>query len=68
MERRDYNFARRLTLQCGVTPIPPTAFYSEAHQHLGSDMARFAFCKTDEDLALAADRLLRMQEGLAKKE
>lgn len=55
---RDYNFARYLTLSKGVTPIPVSAFHSPHLRHLAANFARFAFCKKDEDLALAASRLI----------
>jgi aspartate/methionine/tyrosine aminotransferase len=45
LTRRDYNFARRLAVHSGVTPIPPSGFYSPDHAHLGANFARFAFCK-----------------------
>lgn len=53
----DVAFCRWLTTEVGVTAIPPTAFYSEAHKDMGRRMARFAFCKRDEALHEAARRL-----------
>lgn len=54
---RDWAFARWLTEEVGVTNIPPSAFYTPLRKPLGADLARFAFCKTDESLELAKQRL-----------
>lgn len=53
----DIAFCHSLTIQAGVTAIPPSVFYSEAHRHLGRGLARFAFCKKKETLEVAAQRL-----------
>lgn len=53
----DMEFARYLTAEIGVACIPPTPFYSTSHAHLASTYARFAFCKTDDMLRQAAERL-----------
>jgi N-succinyldiaminopimelate aminotransferase len=53
----DVAFCRALTVDAGVTPIPPTFFYSEEHRHLGQKLVRFAFCKKVETLEEAARRL-----------
>jgi aspartate/methionine/tyrosine aminotransferase len=55
--RRDVAVCHWLTQTIGVAAIPPSPFYSEAHQHLTDNLARFTFCKTDEMLAEAARRL-----------
>ena len=34
-----------------------SAFYSDAHKGLARRLARFCFCKTDETLAQAAEKL-----------
>lgn len=57
---RDWAFCRWLTVEKGVCAIPPSAFHCEATKPLAANLARFAFCKTDEALELAASRL----EGL----
>ena len=53
----DVAFCRHITEKAGVTAIPVSAFYDEAGapQHY----ARFAFCKREEVLAEAIDRLKR---------
>ncbi len=53
----DIEFARYLTSEIGVACIPPTFFYSTEHAHMASTQARFAFCKSDEMLREASERL-----------
>lgn len=53
----DVAFCRWLTTEVGVAAIPPSAFYSPEHKHLGRGWARFAFCKTHATLEQALDRL-----------
>lgn len=55
--RRDVAVARWFTSEIGVAAIPPSPFYSEAHQDLTDNLARFCFCKTDDLLDEAAHRL-----------
>ena len=54
---RDDTVCRWFTQRVGVTAIPPSPFYSQQHQRLTDNLARFCFCKTDEVLDEAADRL-----------
>lgn len=54
----DVAFCRYLTVEIGVAAIPPGAFYRNPAD--GRKLARFAFCKSDETLALAAERLQRL--------
>lgn len=49
--------SRWLTIEVGVTPIPPSAFYVQSTKHLAKNMARFAFCKTDPALEEGKKRL-----------
>jgi len=51
----DDEFARWLTVEHGVAPVPGSSFYSRPE--LGRREVRFAFCKTDDLLAEAARRL-----------
>ena len=53
----DIAFCHSLTIQAGVTAIPPSVFYSEGHRNFGRDLARFAFCKKKATLEVAAERL-----------
>jgi kynurenine--oxoglutarate transaminase/cysteine-S-conjugate beta-lyase/glutamine--phenylpyruvate transaminase len=59
-ERRDVAVCRWLTKEIGVAAIPPSPFYSEPHQNLTDNLARFTFCKTDEMLKEAALRLRKL--------
>lgn len=63
----DYAFCRWLTAEIGVAAIPPGAFYSPAHKHLARNLARFCFCKTDETLDAAAQRLAQLATPSARK-
>ena len=53
----DVSFCRHLTTRAGVAAIPPSAFYSEPHRDLARSLVRFCFCKTEETLNEAAERL-----------
>ncbi len=57
----DVAFCRYLTTEIGVAAIPPSAFYSDEHKSLGQAYARFAFCKKQETLERAAERLRRLK-------
>jgi aspartate/methionine/tyrosine aminotransferase len=51
----DRAFCRDLVTRAGVVTIPPSVFYSRPE--LGSGFVRFAFCKDEDILAEALDRL-----------
>ena len=53
----DHAFCRWLTTEVGVAAIPPSVFYSAEHRAHGHALARFAFCKREETLRAAAERL-----------
>jgi N-succinyldiaminopimelate aminotransferase len=55
----DVAFCRYLTQEIGVAAIPPSAFYHNPAD--GATMARFAFCKKQETLDAAAERLLKLR-------
>ena len=55
----DDEFARWLTAEHGVAPVPGSSFYSRPE--LGRREVRFAFCKTDDLLKEAARRLARLR-------
>lgn len=57
----DVAFTRHLITEVGVACIPPTAFYSPEHAHLGQRQVRFAFCKSDDLLRTAGERLSRLR-------
>ncbi|XP_024942705.1 kynurenine--oxoglutarate transaminase 3 isoform X2 [Cephus cinctus] len=56
---KDYRFTKWMTKNVGVQGIPPSAFYSDQHKHLGEDNVRYCFIKKDENLKKAADILLK---------
>jgi N-succinyldiaminopimelate aminotransferase len=57
----DTQFARWLTTVAGVAAIPPSYFYSDAHKGLARHLTRFCFCKQEETLRAAAERLHRVR-------
>jgi aminotransferase len=56
----DDKFAEWLTSQHGVAPVPGSSFYSRPE--LGRKFVRFAFCKTEEMLRDAVERLQRVRD------
>ena len=56
----DVEFTRHLIQQVGVACVPGSSFYSRPE--LGARQVRFCFCKKDETLEAAADRLRRLQQ------
>jgi aminotransferase len=55
----DLEFTRHLIQQVGVACVPGSSFYSRPE--LGARQVRFCFCKRDETLEAAADRLRKLQ-------
>jgi aspartate/methionine/tyrosine aminotransferase len=55
----DVEFTRHLIQRIGVACVPGSSFYSRPE--LGARQVRFCFCKKDETLEAAADRLRRLQ-------
>jgi len=53
----DVTFARRLTTDLGVAAIPLSPFYADPPEQR---IVRFCFCKRDETLTRAAERLRRL--------
>jgi N-succinyldiaminopimelate aminotransferase len=53
-------FCRSLPERAGVVAIPTVVFYDPAHAHLGRHLVRFAFCKRDEVLGEAVQRLRKL--------
>lgn len=58
--KNDVEFTRFLIQEIGVACVPGSSFYS--HAELGAQQVRFCFCKKDETLDLAAERLSRLRE------
>mmetsp|Transcript_14543 Transcript_14543/g.16617 ORF Transcript_14543/g.16617 Transcript_14543/m.16617 type:complete len:92 (+) Transcript_14543:2-277(+) len=59
---RDVRVNEFLTKTVGVTGIPTSGFYSPHNTHLSDNMLRYAYCKTDDEIAAAAERLLILQK------
>ncbi len=55
----DVEFTRHLIREVGVACVPGSSFYSAPDR--GRQQVRFCFCKKDETLSLAAERLERLQ-------
>lgn len=58
----DVAFAKYLTTEIGVACIPPSFFYSPEHAGIAKNQARFAFCKGDDTLRAAGEKLKRLRE------
>jgi aminotransferase len=58
----DTEFAVWLSREAGVTPVPGSSFYSRGG---GSTQVRFVFCKTDDVLREAAERLRALSSRTA---
>jgi len=56
----DLAFARHLVTEYGVACIPATPFYSPEHRSQGRKLVRFTFCKREDTLKAAAERLRRL--------
>jgi len=56
--RNDVDFTRHLIRDIGVACVPGSSFYSVPER--GAQQVRFCFCKKDETLNLAAERLLKL--------
>ena len=57
-DKDDFAFATYLVEEVGVATVPGGSFYSTAE--LGGNKIRFAFCKTEETLREAVDRLAKL--------
>src|SRR6184192_241471 len=60
-DRPDDEFARWLTCEAGVAPVPGSSFFSRPE--LGRNLVRFAFCKTEDQLREAGARLRAVQRA-----
>jgi aminotransferase len=56
--RNDVDFTRHLIRDIGVACVPGSSFYSVPER--GAQQVRFCFCKKDETLNLAAERLTKL--------
>lgn len=60
-DKPDAAFAKFLSHEIKVTPIPPSAFYKDESWKLAAAHSRFAFCKKDESIDEAVKRLATLQ-------
>jgi aminotransferase len=56
----DVEFTKHLIREIGVACVPGSSFYSGSS--LGNQQVRFCFCKRDETLKRAAERLSKLQQ------
>ena len=59
----DVEFCRFLVQEIGVATVPGSSFFSEPAA--GKDLIRFTFCKKEETLAAAEERLVRLRGRIA---
>ena len=57
-DTKDVRFAKYLVEKIGVAVVPGSSFYNDARD--GSSQVRFTFCKKDETLSAAEERLSRL--------
>lgn len=55
----DIEFTKHLIREIGVAVVPGSSFYKT--REMGSQMVRFCFCKKDETLEAAAERLAKLR-------
>jgi len=55
----DVTFARELVQKIGIAVVPGSSFYNDAAD--GARQVRFTFCKKEETLSAAAERLARLR-------
>jgi aspartate/methionine/tyrosine aminotransferase len=58
----DVEFTRHLIKEVGVACVPGSSFYSIPER--GAQQVRFCFCKKDETLELAAERLVKLRSRI----
>ena len=57
----DIEFTKHLIREIGVAVVPGSSFYHD--KSLGARQVRFCFCKKDETLEAAAERLSKLRNG-----
>lgn len=57
----DLEFVNHMITEIGVGCIPPSPFYTPEHAHLAGKQVRFAFCKSDDLLREAGERMLKLR-------
>jgi len=54
---RDWAFCRWMALEHGVIAIPTSPFFSKPNRYLAGNYVRFAFCKKDETITEACQKM-----------
>lgn len=65
---RDFKACWFIAMEVGVSSIPVSEFYCIEHCSIGERFARFAFCKDNETLTNASERLQSLGKFLRKTE
>lgn len=60
-EGTDLGFSKWLIREHGVASIPPSSFFCDDHKHLAQNHVRFSYCKNDESLHKAVERLAKIK-------
>ncbi len=65
-ERPDVKVCKWMTEHVGVTAIPVSPFYLPESRHHANRLIRFAFCKDEATMSLAAERLRNWHRANSK--
>ncbi len=57
----DVAFTNHMITEIGVGCIPPSVFFTPEHRHITADHVRFTFCKNDDTLLAAAERMAKLR-------
>ena len=57
----DVAFTNHMITEIGVGCIPPSVFFTPDHHHITADHVRFTFCKNDDTLLRAAERMTKLR-------
>ena len=60
---RDWAVCRWFAIEAGVIAIPASPFYSGPNKALAQNLVRFAFCKSDQTILEACERLSRLSRA-----
>ncbi|XP_041370941.1 kynurenine--oxoglutarate transaminase 3-like isoform X2 [Gigantopelta aegis] len=65
-EPKDFKFVKWMTKEKKLASIPPSAFYSKEHKHMGENFIRVCFIKEDATLQKAEQILKEWKSSLGK--
>ena len=57
----DMAFTQHMIQEIGVSCIPPSVFFTPEYRHITRDHVRFTFCKNDDTLLRAAERMRKLR-------